>query len=823
MPWSLACDGYIRRTYNASVDENRKLKDDWPGMENTELLVEKAIPLFIFASTVCHFISQRNCANPQKQLQKVLTYETKSQESKMNAIYLPPLEQQLEDLSLRKQDKVFDEFQQVVSTIILLKTPLSMSALAQLINTTEETIYRRLDMIHSFLKISRTLTSPIRLLHLLFRDFLLDLEKGGTNKFWVDEKQTHDRIAEACLRVMNSCLKEDICNLIIPGSKRSEVSPECMASCIPIKLYVFSKHEKVLSFLKRHLLHYIEVMSLVGRFVEISRVVMILQNLAKDGPHEMLKELLRDTHRFILIHSTVINQYSLQLYSSLLYSVPTNNILSAIFIAELPDPESAWGQRQLVLEDDKSWKVESITMDDSRLAYLFSDGTIRIWLLDTGERIRESSSEIGQRLEGQEGEITLCRNLTIITCNDKDKGGQLSLRHADTGDVVERYDLPPGYSKSVQISQNSQYIAFVGSDNTPVLLHIDATDCPRHIYLHNSTAVAFISGDSGRYAVWNLETCDFIRQRHRSNRCIQDMIWCDSSLLTSVSFSLTQKSWVILAYSDEDGRNMATLEWLHSGKLICHLQTENDSIQEIYFSPDNTTLALVSWNGAVEARKIATEECLAISEVEGDYDLTTLSPTFDLVASVEKDHTTIVRRNDLHESEEEDHPIYLLALSPDQRHIASASYGNVPCLWDVLTSDGIHELYPVTVPDRFVGWTNSFQFSPNSGHFCVHKGGFVSNVLLEIWYVKTGQHVRNIRDENSWCEDNNMRTELQGTISPDGRWIFTIREHGLSLWVLDELSSPRELAFQGTVCDVMFSPDSLLYGYPTRVVIRRIH
>ncbi|KAH6994761.1 quinon protein alcohol dehydrogenase-like superfamily [Fusarium venenatum] len=449
-------------------------------------------------------------------------------------------------------------------------------------------------------------------------------------------------------------------------------------------------------------------------------------------------------------------------------------------------------------------------MDDSRLAYLFSDGTIRIWLLDTGERIRESSSEIGQRLEGQEGEITLCRNLTIITCNDKDKGGQLSLRHADTGDVVERYDLPPGYSKSVQISQNSQYIAFVGSDNTPVLLHIDATDCPRHIYLHNSTAVAFISGDSGRYAVWNLETCDFIRQRHRSNRCIQDMIWCDSSLLTSVSFSLTQKSWVILAYSDEDGRNMATLEWLHSGKLICHLQTENDSIQEIYFSPDNTTLALVSWNGAVEARKIATEECLAISEVEGDYDLTTLSPTFDLVASVEKDHTTIVRRNDLHESEEEDHPIYLLALSPDQRHIASASYGNVPCLWDVLTSDGIHELYPVTVPDRFVGWTNSFQFSPNSGHFCVHKGGFVSNVLLEIWYVKTGQHVRNIRDENSWCEDNNMRTELQGTISPDGRWIFTIREHGLSLWVLDELSSPRELAFQGTVCDVMFSPDSLL-------------
>ncbi|KAM0550669.1 hypothetical protein ACHAPJ_008732 [Fusarium lateritium] len=131
----------IRKNYNSSVDEDRRLADDWPGSKNTEALVQKAIPLFIFAATVCRFISQRNCANPEKQLQKVLTYETKSQESKMNATYLPPLEQQLEDLSLREQDEVLDEFQQVVGTIILLETPLSVSALEQLLGIPEEVIY----------------------------------------------------------------------------------------------------------------------------------------------------------------------------------------------------------------------------------------------------------------------------------------------------------------------------------------------------------------------------------------------------------------------------------------------------------------------------------------------------------------------------------------------------------------------------------------------------------------------------------------------------------------------------------------------------------
>ncbi|KAJ4254537.1 hypothetical protein NW762_010136 [Fusarium torreyae] len=288
--------GDIRRTYNASVDEGRKLADDWPGMASTELLAQRATPLFIFAATVCRFISQRNCANPQKQLQKVLSYETKSQESKMDATYLPPLEQQLEELSKREQEEVVNEFQQIVGTLVLLESPLSVSALARLIDTSEQTIYGRLDMLHSVLKFPTTSETPIRLLHLSFRDFLLDPEKQGVNKFWVDKKQAHGRIAMGCLRVMDACLKEDICGLIVPGIERSEISPERVMSCISVELQYACRYwtfhvqeaesfaqaeEEILSFLKRHLLHWLEVLSLLGRSRESFRAIRILQTLAK--------------------------------------------------------------------------------------------------------------------------------------------------------------------------------------------------------------------------------------------------------------------------------------------------------------------------------------------------------------------------------------------------------------------------------------------------------------------------------------------------------------------------------------------------------------
>jgi len=191
----------IRQDYNLMAEKEFHLPDTWPGPERTAALVEKAVPLFIFAATVCRFIRQWMSADPEVQLQKVLTFDTKSQESKMNATYLPSLEQQLGGLSKREEKDVIDDFQKIVGTIVLLEAPLTVSALSKLIDVPKRSIYHRLEILRSVLNYPETAESPIRLLHLSFRDFLLDPEKEGMNRCWIDEKQGHGRVAADCLRI----------------------------------------------------------------------------------------------------------------------------------------------------------------------------------------------------------------------------------------------------------------------------------------------------------------------------------------------------------------------------------------------------------------------------------------------------------------------------------------------------------------------------------------------------------------------------------------------------------------------------------------------
>jgi hypothetical protein len=83
--------GRIRDEYNASVTKERQLASDWPGKSTIQILVEMAVLLFIFAATVCRFVDDRVCGGPDEQLQEVLRFQTRSQESKLDATYLPVL------------------------------------------------------------------------------------------------------------------------------------------------------------------------------------------------------------------------------------------------------------------------------------------------------------------------------------------------------------------------------------------------------------------------------------------------------------------------------------------------------------------------------------------------------------------------------------------------------------------------------------------------------------------------------------------------------------------------------------------------------------
>ncbi|RYP78020.1 hypothetical protein DL770_006952 [Monosporascus sp. CRB-9-2] len=219
----------IRNDYNCSIPKDRQLSPNWPEQSDIQILVEMAIPLFIFAATVCRFLADRKSGNPDKKLRKVLKHRTKSQESKLDATYLPVLDQMLVGLSSREKSEALQEFRDIVGSIVVLASPLSTSALARMLNIAQDTVDDRLDLLYSVLDVPSSLSSPVRLLHLSFRDFLLDPEKSDKNPFWVNEKETHRQLAAQCLRVMDEAFRTDICGVQWPGTSQSSIDPQTIS------------------------------------------------------------------------------------------------------------------------------------------------------------------------------------------------------------------------------------------------------------------------------------------------------------------------------------------------------------------------------------------------------------------------------------------------------------------------------------------------------------------------------------------------------------------------------------------------------------------
>jgi hypothetical protein len=275
----------IRDDYNKSVYLTRRLPADWPGEFIVQSLVGMATPLFIFATTICRFINDRKCGQPKDQLARLLQYKTKSQASKLDATYLPVLEQLLIGVSPSEKRDIIVNFQQVVGSIIVLARPLSATSLDMLLGLPDGTVDNRIDLLHSVLSIPSNPNLPIRLFHLSFRDFLVDTEKHDTNPFWVDKKEAHKKIASSCLLRLNSSgyLKKDICDLQVPERPRADIDQQKIDAHLPpdiqyaCQFWVYHLREcgsvicdddLVYSFLKCHFLHWLEALSLIGRMSE---------------------------------------------------------------------------------------------------------------------------------------------------------------------------------------------------------------------------------------------------------------------------------------------------------------------------------------------------------------------------------------------------------------------------------------------------------------------------------------------------------------------------------------------------------------------------
>ncbi|RYP47143.1 hypothetical protein DL768_006753 [Monosporascus sp. mg162] len=110
----------IRDDFNSQIFDDLRLSSDWPGEQVIRILSRMAIPLFIFATTLCRFVEDQEYLNPAGQLDRILEYEATggTELNKLDVTYLPILNQLLLYKTERSKTSITNDFRKVVGSIV---------------------------------------------------------------------------------------------------------------------------------------------------------------------------------------------------------------------------------------------------------------------------------------------------------------------------------------------------------------------------------------------------------------------------------------------------------------------------------------------------------------------------------------------------------------------------------------------------------------------------------------------------------------------------------------------------------------------------------
>jgi hypothetical protein len=265
-----------------SIGQERSLGAGWPGELVINLLVQKASGLFIWAATACRFIREgRRFVLRRLDMMLEGDKSVAAVENHLNEIYLTVLENSIhQNYTEEEKEDLYNTLRKVLGSIVSLFLPLSANSLATLLHMPKEDVDQTLEDLHSVLDIPEDRTCLLRLHHPSFRDFLLEKDRCSDLKFWVNERQTHETLADNSIRLMSNSLKQDVCGQKAPGTLVADVESTRIEQCLPPEvkyacLYWVQHLQKsdaqlydndqVHQFLQAYLLHWLEALGWMGK------------------------------------------------------------------------------------------------------------------------------------------------------------------------------------------------------------------------------------------------------------------------------------------------------------------------------------------------------------------------------------------------------------------------------------------------------------------------------------------------------------------------------------------------------------------------------
>jgi hypothetical protein len=261
----------------------------WPPAAQITEITHRANGLFVYAVTIVEYIwSNSVVVTPIALLNELLSTSRIDGESPyrdLDTLYLKVLDKAGTTSDGRSSERLRAGIRDAAASLVLAQEPLSWSALSKL----TELHMPALKALSSV--ILESSNGSIRPFHASFADFIVDVTRCADPAYHVNAAHHHERLARRCLSIMNKALRYDICNLSQPGTPNDKLPDledvlqgaapaELRYACIHWAAHLsqarspdFRLRDELTKFCEKHLLHWLEVMSLLSRLSTCDNIV----------------------------------------------------------------------------------------------------------------------------------------------------------------------------------------------------------------------------------------------------------------------------------------------------------------------------------------------------------------------------------------------------------------------------------------------------------------------------------------------------------------------------------------------------------------------